>query len=54
MTYNNNDENDDDGQDEDDEYDYENSNISHQSQRMLKTMMAQTRILEMPNWLDLQ
>jgi hypothetical protein len=44
-----------DGDDEDhDEYEYGNSNVSHQSQLMLKTMMEQTRVLEMPvNWLDL-
>jgi hypothetical protein len=55
---NNNDEDeggDDDDQDEDhDQYGNSNVPVSHQSQLMLKTMMAQTRVLEMPvNWLDL-
>jgi hypothetical protein len=56
MAYDNNDEDyadDDQEQDEDDDYDYRNSNVSHQSQLMLKTMMAQTRVLKMPiEWLD--
>jgi hypothetical protein len=60
MAYkNNSNNNEEDGADADDvdkdedNNEYGNSNVSNQPQLMLKTMMEQTRVFKMLNWLDL-